>query len=137
MFTFRTAITFAVMAFITALAGLLIFIQFWTLHLAAKEAASARMDSASATAVTTSQGKARAALLFGLPTGQVADMMKDGKAVSATLTPPVAGQWQLTIQRGGLPIIKGGKVVAAIGVGGSASANDEKFAQAGIDSMEK
>ncbi len=48
MFTFRTSITFAVMAFIAALAALLIFIQFWTFHLAAKEAASARMDAASA-----------------------------------------------------------------------------------------
>jgi adenylate cyclase len=48
MFTFRTSITFAVMAFVAALAALLIFIQFWTLHLAAKEAASARMDAASA-----------------------------------------------------------------------------------------
>ncbi|NEU95834.1 adenylate/guanylate cyclase domain-containing protein [Bradyrhizobium uaiense] len=48
MFTFRTSITFAVMAFIAALAGLLIFIQFWTLRLAAEEAASARMDAASA-----------------------------------------------------------------------------------------
>ncbi|MCC8960976.1 hypothetical protein H8A95_01290 [Bradyrhizobium sp. Pear76] len=48
MFTFRTSITFAVMAFVAALAGLLIFIQFWTLRLAAEEAASARMDAASA-----------------------------------------------------------------------------------------
>ena len=48
MFTFRTSITFAVMAFIAAVAGLLIFIQFWTSHLAAKEAASARMDAAGA-----------------------------------------------------------------------------------------
>src|SRR5262245_35684050 len=46
--TFRTSITFAVMTFITALAGLLIFIQFWTFRLAANEAASARMDVASA-----------------------------------------------------------------------------------------
>jgi adenylate cyclase len=36
------------MAFVTALAGLLIFLQFWTFHIAAKEAASARMDAASA-----------------------------------------------------------------------------------------
>ena len=48
MLTFRTSITFAVMAFIAALAGLLIFIQFWTFRLAAEEAASARMDAASA-----------------------------------------------------------------------------------------
>ena len=48
MFTFRTSITFAVMTFVTALAGLLIFIQFWTFRLAAGEAASARMNAASA-----------------------------------------------------------------------------------------
>jgi adenylate cyclase len=48
MLTFRTSITFAVMVFITALAGLLIFIQFWTFHIATKEGASARMDAASA-----------------------------------------------------------------------------------------
>lgn len=46
MFTFRTSITFAVMAFIAAVAGLLIFIQFWTFRLAAGEAASTRMDAA-------------------------------------------------------------------------------------------
>jgi len=47
MFTFRTSITVALMTFITALAGLLIFVQVLTFRLAAKEAASARMDSAS------------------------------------------------------------------------------------------
>ena len=48
MLTFRTSTTLALMTFITALAGLLIFIQFWTFRLAASEAASARMDAASA-----------------------------------------------------------------------------------------
>ena len=96
-----------------------------------------RMDTAAPRAVTSSQGKARAALLFGLPTTQVADAMRGGKAISTTLTPPVAGNWEITIQQGGLPIIKNGKVVGAIGAGGSASANDEKFAQAGIDAMAK
>ena len=47
MLTFRTSITVAVIMFIAALAGLLIFIQVWTFRLAAKEAASARMDAAS------------------------------------------------------------------------------------------
>jgi adenylate cyclase len=48
MLSFRTSITFAVMAFIATLAVLLIVIQFWTFHLAAKETASAHMDAASA-----------------------------------------------------------------------------------------
>jgi adenylate cyclase len=48
MLTFRIAITAAVMAFITALAACLIFIQIATFHSAARAAASAAMDAASA-----------------------------------------------------------------------------------------
>ena len=51
MFTFRTSITCAVMAFIVALAALLIAIQVRTLHLATQEAASAYMDATSAKAI--------------------------------------------------------------------------------------
>jgi adenylate cyclase len=48
MLTFRIAITAAVMAFVTALTACLIFIQIATFHAAAREAASAAMDVASA-----------------------------------------------------------------------------------------
>jgi adenylate cyclase len=47
MFTFRTSITLAVMAFIVALAALLIAIQVQALHWATQEAASAYMDATS------------------------------------------------------------------------------------------
>jgi adenylate cyclase len=47
MFTFRTSITLAVMAFIVALAALLIAIQVRALHWATREAASAYMDATS------------------------------------------------------------------------------------------
>jgi adenylate cyclase len=47
MFTFRTSITVAVMAFIVALAGLLIAIQVRALRWATQEAASAYMDATS------------------------------------------------------------------------------------------
>jgi glc operon protein GlcG len=96
-----------------------------------------RMDGASARAVTSSQGKARAALLLGVPTKQAQDAMAGGKPVPVTLTAPPAGAWEITIGQGGLPIMKDGKVVAAIGCGGSAPANDEKFCQAGVDAMSK
>ena len=46
--TFRTTITLAVMAFITALTACLILIQIATFHAAARAAASAAMDAASA-----------------------------------------------------------------------------------------
>jgi adenylate cyclase len=51
MLTFRTSITFAVMAFIVALAGLLIAIQVRTLRRATQEAASAYMDATSTKAI--------------------------------------------------------------------------------------
>lgn len=94
-----------------------------------------RMDGASARAVTSSQGKARAALLFGLPTKEVQDAMIAGKPISVTVTNPAAGAWEITPAQGGLPVIKDGKAVAAIGCGGSLPANDEKFAQAGLNAM--
>src|SRR5262249_2930583 len=48
MLTFRIAITAAVMAFITALAICLIFIQITTSHMAARAAAATAMDATSA-----------------------------------------------------------------------------------------
>src|SRR5436190_17255788 len=71
-----------------------------------------RMDGASARAVTSSQGKARAALLLGVPTKQAQDAMGAGKPIPVTLTNPPAGAWEITIGQGGLPILKDGKVVA-------------------------
>ena len=52
MLTFRIAITAAVMAFITALTACLIFIQIATFHAAARAAASAAMDAASASTLS-------------------------------------------------------------------------------------
>src|SRR5262249_55992037 len=95
------------------------------------------MDGASARAVTSSQGKARAALLLGVPTKEAQDSIAAGKPIPVTLTAPPAGAWELTIGQGGLPILKDGKVVAAIGCGGSAPANHTQRCQAGIDPIGK
>ena len=57
MFTFRTSITFAVMAFVVALAALLIAIQARSLRWATQEAASAYMDAASTKALGRLQGE--------------------------------------------------------------------------------
>ncbi len=95
-----------------------------------------RMDGATARAVASSQGKAHAAVLFGLPTKAVLDSIAAGKPVSANVTaPPAGGSLQLTVNQGGLPIIKDGKTIGGIGVGGSESSQDEKFAQAGLDAV--
>src|SRR4029079_9882735 len=68
-----------------------------------------RMDGASARAVTSSQGKARAALLLGVPTKEAQDAIAAAKPLPVTLTSPPAGAWEITIGQGGLPIIKDGK----------------------------
>src|SRR6266581_1728068 len=94
-----------------------------------------RMDGAAPRALTSAEGKARAAMLFGVPTKEVRDNATAGKPVSAMITMPAAGAWELTIQQGGLPIVKDGKVVGGIGSGGSSAANDEKFVQAGLDAV--
>ena len=95
-----------------------------------------RMDGAPTIAVVTSQNKARAVLLFGTSTGKIAEAMQAGKPVTANITAqPMEGGGAVTLMRGGLPILKDGKLIGAVGAGGSASENDEKFAQAGIDAI--
>lgn len=94
-----------------------------------------RLDGASARAVTSSQGKARAALLFGVPTREIQEATAANRPISAMVTLPPAGAWEITPMQGGLPIKRDGKVIAGIGVGGVAPALDEKIAQAGIDAI--
>jgi glc operon protein GlcG len=94
-----------------------------------------RMDGAAGQAVTSSQGKARAAILFGVPTTVAAQAGAAGTALSLTLTPSGAAAQPLQIQQGGLPLIRNGQVIAGIGVGGAAPAQDEVFAQAGLDAV--
>ena len=60
MFTFRTSLTFTVLAFIVALARLLIGIQFQSLRWATQEAASAYMDAASTKVLGRLQGELNA-----------------------------------------------------------------------------
>ena len=94
-----------------------------------------RMDGAAPRALTSAEGKARAAVLFGMSTKDVRDAANAGTPVSAKIIVPAAGAWELTVQQGGLPIIKDGKVIGGIGSGGSSAANDEKFVQAGLDAV--
>jgi glc operon protein GlcG len=97
---------------------------------------SERMDTVPRIPITTAQGKARSVLMFGMPTGQIADAIRDKKPITASVkAPPMGNGGEITLMRGGLPIMKDGKLVGAIGVGGSSSENDEKYSQIGIDAM--
>jgi uncharacterized protein GlcG (DUF336 family) len=94
-----------------------------------------RMNGTDRIPLATSQGKARAVLMFGIPTGMIADAQRDKKPVTAAISalPIGGGGGEITLMRGGLPIMKDGKMIGSIGVGGSASEEDENFAQIGID----
>ncbi len=91
-----------------------------------------RMDGASGGGITASQAKARGAILFGLPTKTVSDAAASGTAINAIITPSGVGGSAISIQQGGIPIIKNGKVIGGIGAGGSSSANDESFVKAAL-----
>jgi glc operon protein GlcG len=94
-----------------------------------------RMDTINVIPVGSAQAKAHAVLLFGITSGQIGDAMRDGKPVIAKGKAPLAGYGDMDFRQGGLPIMKNGKMIGAIGVGGSASESDEQFAQAGIDAV--
>lgn len=94
-----------------------------------------RMDGAISMAVTSSQGKARAAILFGMPTKVAADAATAGTPLSAKITPSGAGTFAIAVQQGGLPIVKDGRIIGGIGVGGSSPSNDESFAQKALDGL--
>jgi glc operon protein GlcG len=95
--------------------------------------ALSRLDGASSRAVVSAQGKARAAILFGVPTKQVSDAIAAGTPLPVTLTPAGVGTSGIVTNQGGVPLFINGKLAGAVGVGGSSSAEDERFAKSGID----
>jgi glc operon protein GlcG len=94
--------------------------------------ALSRLDGASSRAVVSAQGKARAAILFGVPTKQVSDAIAAGTPLPVTLTPAAAGAAGIVTNQGGVPFFIDGRLAGAVGVGGSSSAEDERFASAGV-----
>jgi glc operon protein GlcG len=92
-----------------------------------------RLDGVRGVAVTSAEGKARAAILFGVSTAQIQDAIAANQAISVKVTMPQLGGFEITPVRGGIPIVKDGKVVGGIGAGGAAPNIDEKVAQAGAD----
>lgn len=94
-----------------------------------------RLEGARGVAVTSAEGKARAAILFGMPTGQIQEAMANNQPISARVTLPPLGGFEITPVRGGVPIIKDGKVIGAVGVGGAAAAVDEQIAQAAVNAV--
>jgi glc operon protein GlcG len=93
-----------------------------------------RMDGTEHDPVITAQGKARAVLIFGISTGKITEAMRDKKLISAPVRSlPNGYGGEYTLSHGGVPIMRDGKMIGAIGVGGAS--DDEKYSQAGIDAI--
>jgi glc operon protein GlcG len=87
-----------------------------------------KVDNAPLFAITVSQGKARTALDFKLPS----------KALDYAITAGGAGMRLLALNdttplEGGVPVMVDGKIVGAIGVAGALSPQDAEVAKAGAD----
>ncbi|HUI21432.1 MAG TPA: heme-binding protein [Methylocella sp.] len=85
-----------------------------------------RLDEAPLGSVIVAQEKARTALLFKRPTKVLEEIVASGRA--AMLTLPGA-----TPIEGGLPLLREGQVMGAIGVSGVQSPQDAQIAQAGVE----
>jgi uncharacterized protein GlcG (DUF336 family) len=91
-----------------------------------------KVDNTQLSAVTTSEGKARTALEFKLPSKALDDAIAAGGAGMRLLALK-----DITPLQGGLLVEVNGAIVGAIGVSGALSAQDEQVAAAGAAALAK
>ena len=78
--------------------------------------------------IAIAQDKAYTAVSFGMPTGQLYELI----AANPALRDGLIRRERLTAFAGGFPIMVDGRVVGAIGVSGASEAQDCACAQAGL-----
>jgi uncharacterized protein GlcG (DUF336 family) len=89
-------------------------------------------DGTPSRSVANSGLKAKAALAFDIPSGQVADRSKSDQAVADRL----AANPTWLARAGAVPVSLGGTLIGAIGVGGArGSEKDEACAIAGLEKV--
>src|SRR5271157_3559994 len=86
-----------------------------------------KVDNTQLSAVTTSEGKARTALDFKLPSKSLDDAVAAGMRLLALK--------DITPLQGGILIMVDGKIAGAIGVSGTLSAQDDQVATAGVAAL--
>jgi uncharacterized protein GlcG (DUF336 family) len=91
-----------------------------------------KFDNAQLAAYSTSEGKARTALEFKLPSKALDDAIAAGGAGMRLLALK-----DITPLQGGILLETDGKIIGAIGVSGALSAQDEQVAKAGADALAK
>lgn len=93
--------------------------------------AFARMDGAGFLTVSLAEGKALASAMFGVPSRDLARMASS--PIFASINASV--QDRMVPARGALPILRGHRVIGAIGCSGGAPPQDEAAARAGLGSL--
>jgi uncharacterized protein GlcG (DUF336 family) len=88
-----------------------------------------RMDDAWVGSIDIAVKKAKTAVFFGMPTGEIGKLSQPGKSLYGI---EHSNEGLITFP-GGLPIVdEEGVLVGAIGVSGSSVENDNKVAEAGL-----
>lgn len=108
-------------------------IAIWVLHVRGQPQYFAATNGVGQIGIETAQWKARTALLTGAPSEARATSMENA---IGQLSTEKLGLFPIA---GGLPLIKDGKVIGAVGAGGGRPENgvsvDQLCAQAGIDAV--
>lgn len=86
-----------------------------------------RMDGAFLAGVDLCQGKARSALRFEQPTAKIEATIHDGRYALMT-----AGAVEM---QGGIPLLRDGSIIGAIGVSGADSSTDVPIAEAALTDL--
>jgi uncharacterized protein GlcG (DUF336 family) len=90
-----------------------------------------KMDNARAIAVELAEHKARTAAMYKVPSKAYEDRIASGGAGIGALSLD-----NVTAAAGGIPIVVGGRIIGAIGVGGGPNGGiDSQAAQAGVDAL--
>src|SRR4051794_3503753 len=91
-----------------------------------------RMDGAWLGSVDIAQGKAYTARAFDMSTKDLAPLCQPGSALFGI---HASNGGRLIVFPGGIPLVRGGEVVGAIGVSGGAVEQDHVVAQAGAEAF--
>jgi uncharacterized protein GlcG (DUF336 family) len=91
----------------------------------------ARMDGGRWWWVDTCRAKAFATTLFGMPSGQLTERLTSG--VGLAMLAMHSGK--IAYAQGALPILREGRLIGAVGVGGGTGQQDEDAARAGIAAL--
>jgi uncharacterized protein GlcG (DUF336 family) len=92
-----------------------------------------RMDGAWLGSIDIAQGKAYTARAFDMSTKDLAPLCQPGQPLFGI---HASNQGRLIIFAGGIPLVRGGEVVGAIGVSGGSVEQDQAVAEAGAEAFE-